>query len=185
MGRLSDEAIGDDVSDVAWQRVCEALVAEGERDLPRASALAREAVEHLHRVAGLWEDLPFVWPLAADLARAAGDTQSLDALLAIAGRSDKTAAAPLALRAHVERTAGALARDRGDLEEAERLLRAAVDDFAAWGSVPYGALATLGLAAVLDAQGRPDEARSVREPAVTELRRLGAWQLLEEPVTAD
>ncbi len=174
IGRLDDDAIGDDVSDVAWQRVCQALTAVRDGDLPRASALAREAVEHIHRITGLWEDLPFVWPLAVDLARAAGESKSLDSLMALAGQSDRTAATPMALRVHWSRTAGLLAMEAGDLEEAERLLRAAVDDCVTWGSVPYGARAALDLAACLEAQGRHDEAALVREPAAADLERLGA-----------
>jgi class 3 adenylate cyclase/tetratricopeptide (TPR) repeat protein len=174
VGRLSDDSIGDDVSDVAWQCVCEALTAERHGDGARASALAREAVEHIHRITGLWEDLPFVWPLAADLSHSAGQSDSLDSLMGLAGQSDRTAAIPLALRAHWARSAGLLAHEAGHLEEAERLLRSAVDGFAAWGSVPYGARAALELAACLDELGRPDEAEPLRRPAVLDLQRLGA-----------
>ncbi len=174
LGRLEDDAIGDDVSDVAWQRVCEALIADRQGDGQKASALAREAVQHIHRITGLWEDLPFVWPLAVDLARAAGESKSVDSLMSLAAQSDRTAATPLALRAHWGRTAGLLAHEAGDLDEAERLLRTAVDDFADWGSVPYGARASLDLAACLDAQGRADEADAVREPAVAALDQIGA-----------
>jgi tetratricopeptide (TPR) repeat protein len=185
IGQLSDDAIGDDVSDVAWQRVCQALTAERQGDRERASALAREAVQHIHRITGLWEDLPFVWPLAVDLSRLAGESDNLESLMGLAAQSDRTAATPLALRAHWGRSAGLLAQEAGDLEKAERLLRAAVDDFATWGSVPYGARAALDLAACLDAQGRSEDARAVREPAAAQLRRLEAWQLLDEPIAAD
>ncbi len=128
--------------------------------------LAREAVEHIHRITGLWEDLPFVWPLAVDLSRSAGESASLNSLMGLAGQSDRTAAIPLALRAHWARSAGLLAQEAGDLAEAERLLRSAVDGFAAWGSVPYGARAALELAACLDELGRSDEAETLRRPAV-------------------
>ena len=85
---------------------------------------------------------------------------------------------PLSLRAHRTRTVGVLAARAGDHPEAERLLRQAVDVFASWGSVPYRARAALDLAAVLDAQGRRDEAALVAAPAVADLERLGAWQWL-------
>ena len=44
--------------------------------------------------------------------------------------------------------------------------------------MPYRARAALDLAAVLDAQGRADEADAVAGPAVADLERLGAWQWL-------
>jgi tetratricopeptide (TPR) repeat protein len=180
LGRLGDDSIGDDVSDVAWQRVCEALIASRQGDATQASALAREAVQHIHRITGLWEDLPFVWPLAVDLARAAGESKSVDSLMSLAAQSDRTAATPLALRAHWGRTSGLLALEAGNYEEAERLLRTAIDDFAQWGSVPYGARAALDLATCLDAQGRQDEADAVREPAVAALDQIGAIAWLDQ-----
>jgi class 3 adenylate cyclase/tetratricopeptide (TPR) repeat protein len=179
-GELVDTLVGDSAADQSWFDLCQALLEDQGGDPGRASALARTAVEGLNDYGGLWDDLPFVWPLAVDLAMAAGDVESLDALMALAAQSDRTAAIPLALRAHVGRTAGVLARARGDQDEAEGLLRAAVDDFASWGSAPYGARARADLAGCLHDLGRDDEAASMLEPALATLRELGANAWLEE-----
>jgi class 3 adenylate cyclase/tetratricopeptide (TPR) repeat protein len=172
-----DVELGDDNVDVSWLHACAAVRADQHGDLADASRLALAAVEVQHGFSGIWDDLPFVWPLAVDLALAAGDEDRLRRLAEIA-HPDASATVPLALQAHRGRTAGLLAANAGEHAEAERLLRQAVDDFRAWGSVPYGARAALDLAAVLDAQGRADEAATVAAPAVADLERLGAWQWL-------
>jgi class 3 adenylate cyclase/tetratricopeptide (TPR) repeat protein len=186
-----DVELGDDSVDQAWLHGCQSLEAAARGDLAAASRLALRAVEVQHVFSGIWDDLPFLWPFAVDLAQAAGDDASLATLMEIAHPAEESALIPLALRGHRGRTAGVLAAQRGDHQEAEQLLRQAVDDFAAWGSVPHAARASLDLAAVLDARGRADEAAQVAAPAVADLQRLGARQWLAGsrfagvPVTAE
>ena len=172
--------LGDDVQDVAWLTMWHALQAELNGDAVAASRSACEAVTMMQQLAGLWDDLPYLWPLALDLASTAGDSESVQALLTMAAQSDSLAPLPLALRAHDQRFLGVRALEAGDLAEAERLLRGAVDDLTEWGSRPYGAQAALDLARCLDASGRPDEAAGVRGPAIAELERLGADSWLAE-----
>ena len=173
-----DVELGEDSVDQAWLHGCQALEAERRGDRAEASRLALRAVEVQHTFSGIWDDLPFLWPFAADLAQAAGDDASLATLMEIAHPAGESALIPLALSGHRARTAGVLAAQAGDNAEAERLLRQAVDDLARWGSVPHRARAALDLAAVLDTQGHADEAVRVAAPAVADLERLGAWQWL-------
>ena len=90
--------------------------------------------------------------------------------------SEETAAVPLALRAHRARTAGVLAA-RGGRPRRRRSVCSGRPSTTSrpGGRCPTGARAALDLAAVLDAQGRADEARPV---AARRGRRPGADRCL-------
>ena len=85
-----------------------------------------------------------------------------------------------ALLPELWRLQAAVARARGDLPEALRLLRAATDAATRQGAAEMLAGIERDLGAALQAQGDPTGARAARERAIALYRRLGAVHAVQE-----
>jgi class 3 adenylate cyclase/tetratricopeptide (TPR) repeat protein len=141
----------------AWQIHCESRAAARAGRGDEAVALGLEAVQAAHSVSGLWDDLPYLWAHAAELAVRLGDGATFDRLTSLV--RDAAGRVPPSLRAHLTR-AEALWAWCSDAEEAdvETGLRTAIELYDEWGSRMFRALTQADLGQWLTGQGRGDEA---------------------------
>ena len=118
-----------------------------------------------------------------------GDAGAEERLFAVV--DSVNAVIPLALRAHRARFAAAAARRHAGTDplgrtpeasapEVERLLREALELYAAWGALPYEAQARGELGGWLARQGRIGEAEPLLEAARSRLREIGAVRWLDD-----
>ncbi len=172
-----EPAKGDDPIDIAWAWLAKALAAERTGD-PSAATLSSDAAQQLAEVAGLWDDLVLVWPVALELAMRHDNAVALEALLNVLDQAKGLV--PRGLVAHRHRVSGLLSRRAGRPEEAEQHLRAAVDHFEAWGARGFLARTQAELAQLLRLQGRHEEAAALNERAREWLRAARAEGWLQE-----
>jgi len=170
----------DDVTDQGYRLLVDALAADQRGDTATAGSWAVDAVELFSSTNGVGDDVPYVWAVAADLVRVDGPDDAWDRLVAVTDEGERVGVLPLALGAHRLHHLGVRQHEAGDLETAERSLRAAIEDFRAWGGVPFRARAEADLARCLRALGRDDEADAVAASARAVLESLGAAAWLRE-----
>ncbi len=175
----ADETVDDPVSR-GWAAFAAGLAALEAGD-------DRAALEHLmrslrifHEVYGVWDDLPGVWWVAADLAYRHHDAEGLGVLGRIAGQegAERVPVSLHAHRLHLEARLGA----RNGLPDArvDELFRSAVEELDRWGAVPLRARAELAWAAWLAGRGRLEEADALRDRGRCTLVELGATGWLAE-----
>jgi class 3 adenylate cyclase/tetratricopeptide (TPR) repeat protein len=184
--RITDELAdadygGDDLSLRCFAELARALDAH-RSGLP-AGPLALRAAETTYAVAGLYDDFTLIWLVATELAWADRDHESLAALRAIVARH-RGGAIPVGVRAQQARVSGLLAASDGDDEAAETHLREALAHAQQWHSEPTAALVRADLAAVLQRQGRAEEAAEQASLAQEVFARLGASRWAAELVSA-
>lgn len=132
------------------------------RQVPEADGLERAAA------------LELLGRCHAELGRFSEAEQAIGLLREIAGK-----VATLPLRASCSYAAGHLALQRGDLEEAQRFLEDAVDEFRASGAPFESARARIALAEALARRNRRDAAAREGEAARETMREMGAVKELE------
>jgi hypothetical protein len=118
------------------------------------------------------EDLPMMWPTAAEIVLSVGDDPAFERLLEIAELGNRHV--PAALRAHRRWAEGVRASAADAVPEAVDLLEDAVRLYEVWGSTVYAARARVALAEVLLRCGRDHEAVAAASRAREVLGRLGA-----------
>ncbi len=151
---------------------------EGGRD-SEALATATRAAVRMFDLAGVADDFVHMWPFAANLALQLGDSSTLNQLLDLVDDAAGRMRLPLGVQAHRTRIAGLLEAER-DPQNAERLLVAAIEGFTGWGSPHHRARTEGELAALLQAQGRAEEAAALLERAVATLTEVGAHAWLAD-----
>jgi class 3 adenylate cyclase/tetratricopeptide (TPR) repeat protein len=165
---------GDDPIDICWSTLARSLVADREDD-PSAVTLASEAAQKLIEVAGLWDDLVLMMPVAMDLALKHENPVAAEALLHAV--DEATGLVPRGLVAQTLRVRGLLARRAGRLEESEKQLRAALAELDTWGARGFQARTQAELAQVLRQLGKHEEAAALNDRARGWLRaaRADGW----------
>jgi hypothetical protein len=148
---------------------CGELVVAAVRDQVGLTLLAQDLFLYLH--------------IATETLLVAGDTEAMAELVAVV--EAERSRMPRSVRGELRRLKALLATAQGDDAAAERLLRGAIDDVAAWGSPVLTARYGAELAGCLVRQGRPEEA----EPYVTAARAsyegLGAQAWLRQLEAAE
>jgi hypothetical protein len=140
---------------------------------------ALNAVEAIRAAAGRWDDFPFMWAMATELAVEAGDAASYARLTELAGEGGERL--PLSMAGHQARAQALFRmRDRPGAPEVEAGLRTAIDGYQRWGSTVRVARTRAELAAALVAQGRHEEAAPLLEQARAAYEQLGATTWLEQ-----
>ena len=172
---------GDDLSLRCFVELVRALDAQG-AGRP-AGTLARQAAETAYAVAGLYDDFTVIWLVATEVAWADGDRAALTGLLGIVD-AHAWGALPAGVRAQRSRVAGLLAAADGQDADAEAHLRDAIAMAQQWHSDPTVALCRADLAAVLQRQGRVDEAADEAGRAQEIFARLGASRWAADQVSA-
>jgi class 3 adenylate cyclase/tetratricopeptide (TPR) repeat protein len=171
----ADTRAVDDQGVVAWVAVVDMLDAEASGALPEAVRLGEQAVSHFFAYSGSSDDFIQAWPMAVDVAFAAGDLAAVDRMLAVA---DSTPPGLLTLgqRAHRLRYAALVAQRVGTLplDEVVETMRQAVALFDEWGAVPYRAVAQDELGQWLVAASRRDEGEALLDSARSSFVQLGA-----------
>lgn len=175
------EYAGDDLSLRCFAELVRAL--DAHRAGRPAGPLALQAAETTYAVAGLYDDFTLIWLVATELAWADGDRAALAELQAIVARH-RSGAIPVGVRAQRARVAGLLAAGAGDDEAAEAHFREAVAYAQQWHSDPTTALCRADLAAVLQRQGRADEALEQAGLAQDVFARLDASRWAADQVSA-
>jgi hypothetical protein len=138
-------------------------------------------VRDIYRETGVWDDLTHMWGPMAELAVTAEADAELDELLAIVAANEEFCPAGLlAQRAFVL----GLRAARSGAEDAEPLLRDAIERLDAWGATVPATRARATLGAWLTTHGRLDEGRELVEPARATYTELGAFRWLDELETA-
>ncbi len=161
----------DDNNDIAWHLFAEANHVR-KTDLESAVKFAVAATEKMYGLSGTWDDCVHMWPIAVEMAIEASDDVSVARLVdLIDGQTNGRVSSGMGI--HRKRVAGLLAMT-DDPETAERLLREAIAEFAAWGAVPYKGRTEADLGAFLVAHGRADEAAELLDSARTIFTELGA-----------
>jgi hypothetical protein len=172
---------GDDLSLRAYQQVLQALDALV-RGRP-AGPSALQAAETAYAIGQLYDDFTVVWQVATEVAWSDGDRAALASLLAIVD-GHRGGGVPMGVRAQRSRIAGLVAAAAGDDAEAEQRLRDAVAEAQQWHSDPTVALCRADLAAVLQRQGRTEEAAEQAALAQETFARLGATRWAAEQISA-
>jgi tetratricopeptide (TPR) repeat protein len=172
---------GGDLSLRCFAEILRALDAQG-AGRP-AGAVARQAAETAYSVAGLYDDFTLIWLVATEVAWADGDRDALDGLLALVD-DHRGGALPVGVRAQRSRIAGLRAAAGGDDGAAEAHLREAITTALQWHAEPTAALCRADLAAVLQRQGRADEAVEQAALAQEVFARLGATRWAADQVSA-
>ncbi|MBB6629328.1 AAA family ATPase [Nocardioides sp. KIGAM211] len=173
---------GDDKSDLAWRACSDAVRASRAGDAATALARAMTAVEVIHEVTGIADDMTHFWPLAARLALETGDGAAVDRLLELLPVQGAGQFPGLMAHRH-ELLARLGLRDGAPYDEVVAGLRAAVASFETWGAGPARARA-LGLLGRCLANAGDADGRALLDEARAELTRFGAiaWLAeLEEP----
>ncbi len=179
---LADPAYGgDDLSLRCFAELLRAL--DAHRAGRPAGRLALQAVGTTYAVAGLYDDFTLIWLVATELAWADGDREALAGMQAMVD-AHRGGAIPVGVRAQRARIAGLLAAGAGDDEAAEAHLREALAHAQQWHSEPTAALCSADLAAVLQREGRADEAAELAGQAQASFERLGADRWATDQVSA-
>jgi hypothetical protein len=131
----------------------------------------------------MYDDFTLIWLVATEVAWADGDRAALAALVAMVD-GHRDGALPTGVRAQRGRISGLVAASDGEDAAAEAHLRDAVALAEQWHSDPTVALCRADLAAVLQRQGRADEAVEQAALAGEIFDRLGATAWAAHQVSA-
>lgn len=137
-------------------------------------------MSHLFAYSGSSDDFLQAWPLAVDVALAAGDLAAVGRLLAVAD-STPPGLVTLGQRAHRLRFAALVAHRNGTapFDEVVATMREAISLFDEWGAMPYRALAEDELGQWLVSADRREEGDVLLDAARSSFLRLGAHAWLD------
>ena len=174
-----------DHADVQLLLDLEAAQATSVSDDPgEASVMALSGIRAQIGFVGLMQDMFLFLHVALEALLTVHDVDAMAELLAVVEADGGRR--PIAVSASLHRLQAHLALARGELDEVERPLRAALDDARSWGSRVLAARCEAELGTFLVAQGRAEEAEPYLATARTEYERLGAVAWLRElPEPAD
>lgn len=161
--------------DQAWAHFARSLGHALDGDEPTALAEGLAAVE---RYVTVYDDFLHLWTLTTELALSVGDGEAERLLRR---RVDEVnSSIPVGLQAHRDRVAALVAeRDGAAVEEVERLHRAALEGYRAWGASAYAARSEGELGMWFVRQGRVDDGAELVSRCRATLEVIGARRWLE------